>query len=51
MSHDRFRCVFLSLSLRHEGVLGIGPPVLLTYNFLQRVQVIQYISLAEVQVK
>ena len=45
---------FCGLALRREGVLGIGrltsPCSLPMHNFLQRVQVIQKMSLAEVLV-
>ena len=55
VSSDRFRCVFVVFqSTSGRCSRNRSPsrlPVSSMYNFLQRVQVIQYMTLVEVQVK
>ena len=54
VSSDRFRCAFSSFSTSRRCSLNRSPsrlPVSPIYNFLQRVQVIQQVTLADVQVK
>ena len=55
VSGDRFRCVFVVFlyvaKVFSESVAYGRLPVSSMYNFLQRVQVIQKMTLVEVQVK